>query len=253
LHKRDNRILTPVYGPAGEALKRYLRSRGSRLFRMFLDHLLRTIPHVDPFTFNGEAGGIRTDPLQDVEHGTCAETAGLQRSGFQNCLDVTSRFDDSSIQGARSILSIAIKVPMGNCHVVQCGAGKGALSKGCTNGDLRFLMAQEPWRPMGVCLPGSLYTIRYIFQLEGDVCPARDRWSSGVLLYTVLTPRGLRDRSTFHVGFTLRVLQEYFLARHLQRKKDVNLQYPASVQALLGYVAAPRASAVAPAVALRDS
>src|SRR5579872_1371465 len=40
-------------------------------------------------------------------------------------------------------------------------------------------------------------------------------------------------RSTFRVGFTLRVLQEYFLARHLQCKHDGNLQYPASVHALL--------------------
>lgn len=32
-----------------------------------------------------------------------------------------------------------------------------------------------------------------------------------LLLYTVLIPRRMRDTGSFEVGFTLRVLQEYFL------------------------------------------
>jgi hypothetical protein len=54
-----------------------------------------------------------------------------------------------------------------------------------------------------------------------------------LLLYSVMAPRSMRAGIRLDVGFSLRVLQEYFLARHLKRTGVPFDRYPEGVRALV--------------------
>jgi|SRR5271157_5847254 len=54
-----------------------------------------------------------------------------------------------------------------------------------------------------------------------------------LLLYTVLVPKAMRVGRKLEVGFALRLLQEYFLARHLARNHVLYGGYPDSVKSLV--------------------
>jgi uncharacterized membrane protein len=54
-----------------------------------------------------------------------------------------------------------------------------------------------------------------------------------LLLYTVLVPKAMRVGRKLEVGFALRLLQEYFLARHLARNHVPCGGYPDSVKSLV--------------------
>ena len=55
-----------------------------------------------------------------------------------------------------------------------------------------------------------------------------------LLLYGLVVPVDFRKGSRLEVRFVLRVVQEYFLARHIKRASLSPDPYPASVQELVG-------------------